>query len=54
MFIINDLYSKYGIEYDAKDKILFIREKIPVAEFVRLKNMLENILEEVLDIRVNI
>lgn len=38
--MIERLQNKYNIEYDVKDNILIIRDKIEVIDFVNLKRML--------------
>lgn len=48
---ILDRYEDYDIEYDVKDKILFICKPIPVVEFIKIRKCLEMCKEKV-EIRV--
>lgn len=48
------LYSKYFIEYDAANKILYIKSDIPVIDFIGIRTLVKHLVnEEVKDIRVN-
>lgn len=40
-YIIETLRERYYVDYDVKDKIIFIRESISVKDFVKLKEMLK-------------
>jgi hypothetical protein len=53
MKIILDKIKRYYPEYDIKDKILYLKGKIPVNEFLGLRLMIKNYRLDVKDIRVN-
>lgn len=54
MKVILELYKEYYPSYNVRHKILSLYGKIPVREFVALKELLKSVREEVKDIRVNI
>lgn len=47
-------FRRYYPWYDRQHKVLSLKGKIPVKDFVELKRMLKLTKEEVEDIRVNI
>lgn len=53
MNIIKELQEKYFIEYDAKDKILWIKSNIPVSDFMLIRKIVELKKDKVKEIRVN-
>lgn len=52
MKILLEAFSDYFLEYDVRHKILYIKAPIPVKDFMRLRKLLENVKEEVLEIRL--
>lgn len=52
MKILLDAFSDYFVEYNVKTKVLEIKAPIPVKDFMRLKKLLENVKEEVKEIRL--
>lgn len=52
MKLLLEAFKDYYLEYDAKLKILYIKEPIPVKDMFRLRKLLENVEEEVLEIRL--
>jgi hypothetical protein len=52
MKVLLEAFSDYYIEYDAKWKILYIKAPIPVKDFMRLRKLLENVQEKVVEIRL--
>ena len=53
MALLLERYARYLIEYDAANKILYIKSDIPVIDFVGIRKLLNYAKEEVKDIRVN-
>jgi len=51
--IILDKFKRYYPEYDIKDKVLYLKGKIPVNEFLGLRLMIKIHKLDVKDIRVN-
>ena len=53
MWLIRDMFEKYKITYDYANKIIIIREKMPVKEFAKLKRILYNYTKyEIKDIQL--
>lgn len=52
MDLILDFYRGYGIEYDTKNKIITINKKMPVKEFMQLREILKRTTAEVKEIRL--
>ena len=50
MDYILERYKKYGIEY--KNKIITIKQEMPVSVFLEMKYLLSRVIDEVKDIRV--
>jgi hypothetical protein len=53
MKIILDKFEKYVPEYDAKEKILYLKGKMPVREFMGLKWLIKVYRLDIKDIRLN-
>lgn len=53
MKIILDKFERYYPEYDIKDKVLYLKGKISVNEFLGLRLMIKIHKLDVKDIRVN-
>ena len=47
-------FERYDPWYDREHKVLSLRGKIPVEDFMLLRHLLKFVKEEVKDIRVNI
>lgn len=47
-----DKYAHYNVSYDVKDKIMFVRKKIPMNKFLEFKKDLNSINVKVEDLRV--
>lgn len=47
-----DKYAHYNVSYDVKDKIIFVRKKIPTNKFLEFKKDLNSINVKVEDLRV--
>ena len=48
------LYAKYNLEYEAANKILYIKSNIPVIDFMGIRALVKHLeIEKVKDIRVN-
>lgn len=52
MELILDLFGGFGIEYDAKNKIIIINQEMPVKTFMLLKHLLKRTNREVKDIEL--
>ena len=52
MELILDLFGGYGIEYDAKEKIIIINQEMPVKTFMQLRHLLKRTNKEVRDIQL--
>lgn len=52
MYLVLNLFRRFGVEYDRKNKIIIVNKPIPVSDFVYLKYLLSKVNEEVKDIRV--
>lgn len=52
IYWLKDRFARYHLEYDVKDKMLFIRKDIPVKEFMRIKTYIKVLKIELNDIRV--
>ena len=52
MYLILDLFRRFEVEYDRKNKIVIVNKPIPVSDFIYLKRLLKGVSDEVKDIRV--
>lgn len=52
MDILLETFKKYNVRYNRETKKLYINEPIPVKEFVKLRKSLQNVEDEVLEIRL--
>lgn len=52
MSLILEQFQRYDVEYDVKDKYLFIRKPIPVKDFVYLRQLIKLAKEPVDEILV--
>ena len=53
MKLILDKFEKYCPEYDVKDKILFLKGKIPINKWIELRLLIKMYNLEIDDIRLN-
>lgn len=52
MGLILDLFKGFEVEYDRKNKILYINKVMKIGDFMYLKHLLTMVSEEVKDIRL--
>lgn len=55
MRLLNDFFGEYKISFDPVTKVLYINEKIPVKEFIKLKRIAYNFTKlKIKDIKVGV
>lgn len=52
MYLILDMFRRFEVEYDRKNKIITINKPMPVDDFIYLKYLLTKVDEEVKDVRL--